>query len=305
MNQTNFDLDTKENNLGSSKEQFSNFLTGLGAYFSVVFMSVSSLIILIAIFSGPKTIAMAGLLLYLAISLLFLVSYSAITTRTVSASISYRLKQIIKRFIDVVLAAGLIFVLAPVFIVISIAIRMESPGPIIYKEKRVGQFGKLFDIYKFRTMKVAPSRQPVTRIGKFLRETKLNSMPMLINILIGEMSMVGPIQRPPEILEKTLDPEGKILTVKPGFIGLFQISVSTRKDLTTFDIDWKEVIRFDLEYVQNWSLALDLKNLVQNISRRVSGFSERLTQPRSGRASSGTLRGVHPIPDKVRRGHVL
>lgn len=247
MNQTSFDLDTNKNGPKFIGERISNLIKGLGAYFAGVLTNVS-LIIVIAMLIGWKALEMTGLLSYLAISILFLVFYSVVTTKTTNVSINYKIRQIVKRLLDVVIAALGIFFLMPLFILLSLAIRIESPGPILFRSKRVGQFGKPFDIYKFRTMYLAPTEQPITKVGKFLRRFHINELPTLVNVLSGEMSMVGPRPRHPENLDKLLDPEGKILLVKPGITGLWQVSKLSDKDL----------VSLDLKYIQDWSLVLDI-----------------------------------------------
>jgi lipopolysaccharide/colanic/teichoic acid biosynthesis glycosyltransferase len=260
MNQTKYNLDDDRNGSKFLKERTSNFIKGLGAYFAGVLTNISFMILL-ALSLDWKAYEATGLLSYLTISLLYLVLYSTVTTRTETSSISYRLMQILKRFFDVILAALSIFLLMPLLILLSVAIRIDSPGPILFRSKRIGQFGKSFDIYKFRTMHLAPSEQPVTRVGKFLRRFSLNELPLLINVLNGELSLVGPRPRSPQSLDTTLDHEGKILSVRPGITGLWQVSISSSNEKFSF----KDAIRLDLQYIHNWSLALDIRILFKTL----------------------------------------
>jgi lipopolysaccharide/colanic/teichoic acid biosynthesis glycosyltransferase len=250
MKQTSSDFNTNENESKIVGAQISNFTKGLGAYFAGLITNIS-LVIVFAIFADGKAHEIAGLLFYLAVSFLLLVLYSAATTRTVSTSISYKLRQIIKRLIDVISAALGIFFLTPLFILLSLAIRIESPGPILYRSKRIGQFRTPFEMYKFRTMYLAATERPITKVGNFLRQTRLNELPQLWNVLVGEMSLVGPSPRQPDDLDETLDSEGKILEVRPGITGLSEISRELDKDQ----------IALDLQYIQDWSLILDMKIL--------------------------------------------
>ena len=250
MNQTKFETETKGSRWEFYREKTSNFIKGLGAYFAVVLTNIS-LIILIAIVFGEHSLEINGLLPYLFISTLLLVCYSVATTKTVNASILYKIQQIIKRFFDVVMAAFEIFLSMPIMILLAIAIKIESPGQILFRSKRVGQFGTLFDAYKFRTMYIVPKEKPITRVGYFLRRFSLNELPMLINVVNGELSLIGPWPRLPENLAENLDKDCKILTVRPGLTGLWQIS----------NTSFQQLVELDLKYIENWSLLLDLNIL--------------------------------------------
>jgi exopolysaccharide biosynthesis polyprenyl glycosylphosphotransferase len=178
-------------------------------------------------------------------------------------------------------AAGLALVFfAPLMLFIAVAIKLSDGGPALFKQTRVGKNGKTFQIYKFRTMVVDAEqrladlqdmnefdgvlfkirRDPrITPIGARLRKWSLDELPQLFNILLGEMSLVGP--RPPLPAEAALyaDHVRRRLAVRPGLTGLWQIS--GRSDLT-----WDESVRLDIRYVENWSLALDLQILWKTFS---------------------------------------
>lgn len=250
--QINFDEATI--NIGIYRKKIRLFITGLGAYFAVVLTNVL-LLIALALFVINKQGEIHKLLLYSIISVIYLVFYSAVTTKIVFGSISYKVRQIIKRLFDIIITALLLFFILPLFLLISIAIKMDSAGPVFYRSKRVGQFGRIFDSYKFRTTKISPSETTVTRTGKFLLRFSFEQLPLLYNVLEGELSLVGPRSRWPQDIMATIDAEKKILGVKPGMTGLWQISRSPSS----------EAINYDLEYIENWSLLLDIKIMVKTI----------------------------------------
>jgi exopolysaccharide biosynthesis polyprenyl glycosylphosphotransferase len=185
----------------------------------------------------------------------------------------------LKRICDVVIAGFLLLVTAPLFLVIAILLKLESKGPVFYRSHRVGKKGRIFTFYKFRTMvkgadglktnleennernsvlfKVAKDPR-ITRVGRMLRKFSLDEVPQLINVLKGDMSLVGP--RPPlpsEFKQYRLD-HLRRLDVVPGITGLWQITC--RQD-PSFD----NYIALDLEYIENWSLGLDFKILLRTI----------------------------------------
>lgn len=182
-------------------------------------------------------------------------------------------KRLLKGAMDRVLAACTLLVLAPVLLLIALAVRLDSPGPVLFRQVRVGRDGAVFTMLKFRTMvadaealraellernqnadgllfKIADDPR-ITRVGRLLRRLSLDELPQLFNVLSGRMSLVGP--RPPLPSEVALydDSVRRRLLVKPGLTGLWQ--VSGRSDLT-----WDESVRLDLRYVENWSFLLDL-----------------------------------------------
>jgi len=194
-------------------------------------------------------------------------------------------RQILKDLFDRCAAGLALVVFAPLMLFIAVAIRLSDGGPALFKQTRVGKNGKTFQIYKFRTMVVDAEqrlaelqdlnefdgvlfkmrRDPrVTAVGARLRKWSLDELPQLFNILLGEMSLVGP--RPPLPAEAALyaDHVRRRLAVRPGLTGLWQIS--GRSDLT-----WDESVRLDIRYVENWSLALDLQILWKTFSVLVRG----------------------------------
>lgn len=203
----------------------------------------------------------------------------AATIRVVPARLPGRVALAVKRLMDIAGSATALFLLAPICVAITIAIRCESRGPAIYSSRRVGHTGRLFSFYKFRSMVVdAESRLEelrgrnerkgllfkisddprVTRVGRFLRTYSLDEIPQFYNVLRGEMSLVGP--RPPllsEVEHYTLDCARR-LEVKPGITGLWQV-------LSRRDPSWENYVALDLRYIDHWSLWLDVKILFLTI----------------------------------------
>jgi exopolysaccharide biosynthesis polyprenyl glycosylphosphotransferase len=192
---------------------------------------------------------------------------------------------ILRRIFDFGGSLGLIVIFAPVFLLITLLIRLDSPGPIIYRQVRCGRNGRRFTFYKFRSMvQRAAERQSdlarynemngpvfkmkrdprVTRVGRFLRKTSLDELPQLINVLRGEMSFVGPRPPLPEEVEKYEGWQRRRLSMKPGITGLWQVRGRNR-------IDFDQWMKLDLEYIDNWSLWLDFKILLKTIPVVLSG----------------------------------
>lgn len=190
-------------------------------------------------------------------------SIPAIDLRHSANRLEYR---ILKRIFDFVLATIGTVVLLPVFLIIIIAIRLDSKGPAIFVHKRVGKNGTLFAMYKFRTMRIntpAAAEAPrentdprITRVGKFLRKTSLDELPQLWNVVIGDMSLVGPRPEMPFLVAKYNSWQKRRLDVKPGITGLWQIL--GRKDLPL-----SENLEYDFYYMKNASFLLDLVILLK------------------------------------------
>jgi len=185
-------------------------------------------------------------------------------------------KRWVKATIDRIGAAIGLLVLAPLFLVVTVLIRMSDRGPAFYRQYRIGMNGQRFQVFKFRSMytdadqRLAELRAAndadgllfklkadprVTRIGSILRRTAIDELPQLINVLMGQMSLVGP--RPLAVLDT--DFQGDVrrrLLVKPGITGLWQIGER---------LNWEDAVRLDLDYVENWSLSLDLTILFRTV----------------------------------------
>jgi lipopolysaccharide/colanic/teichoic acid biosynthesis glycosyltransferase len=188
-----------------------------------------------------------------------------------------------KRTLDVLVAAVLLVLLLPVLLTVAILVRLSTPGPVLFRQQRVGQEGKQFSFYKFRTMYygaddsphrayyqqlMAGAAQPqgrsfkleddprVTPIGRILRRYSIDEFPQFFNVLRGDMSLVGP--RPPIPYEVELygDRELKRLAVRPGITGLWQVSGRA-------NLDFQQMIDLDLAYISGWSLLSDLRILLR------------------------------------------
>ncbi|HEY0700855.1 MAG TPA: sugar transferase, partial [Micromonospora sp.] len=181
-------------------------------------------------------------------------------------------RKIVKGFVDRFLAFAILTLALPVMAVLALLIKLDSRGPVIFRQIRVGRSGREFGVYKFRTMVVNADQllaelaernetdglmfkmredPRVTRVGRLLRRWSLDELPQLFNVLFGHMSLVGP--RPPlpsEVAHYDGDVARRLL-VKPGMTGLWQVSGRS-------DLSWEDGIRLDLYYVENWSLAADL-----------------------------------------------
>jgi undecaprenyl phosphate N,N'-diacetylbacillosamine 1-phosphate transferase len=175
-------------------------------------------------------------------------------------------KNVIKRVCDLILALLLLVLAFIPMIIVAICIKIEDGGPIIYKSKRVGKNCKVFNVYKFRSMKVdrqelhsnLSHEQMVTKVGKVIRKTSLDELPQLINILKGEMSFIGPRPWIPEYYEWFTDEQKRRSNVLPGFSGLAQ--VKGRNGISIF-----KKIEYDLYYVEHISMWLDIKIVFETI----------------------------------------
>jgi exopolysaccharide biosynthesis polyprenyl glycosylphosphotransferase len=190
---------------------------------------------------------------------------------------------VLKRTVDVVLSAAAIVLLAPVGLAITLAIRYETRGPAIFKQKRLGLGGRSFRLWKYRSMradaeevlkadpflhrryvendyKLPPDEDPrVTRVGRFLRRTSLDELPQLFNVLLGDMSLVGPRPVVPAEIEHYGDDARVFLAVKPGLTGHWQVNGRS-------NVPYPERAQFDIDYINNWSLGKDLAILASTAS---------------------------------------
>jgi exopolysaccharide biosynthesis polyprenyl glycosylphosphotransferase len=188
--------------------------------------------------------------------------------------------QVVKDLFDRCAAAFVLLAFSPLMLTIAVAIRLSDGGPALFAQTRVGKAGEPFKIYKFRTMvvdaeaRLAELREKnqadgvlfkirndprITAIGARLRRWSLDELPQLINVLRGEMSLVGPRPALPEEAAKYADHVRRRLVVKPGITGMWQ--VNGRSDLSS-----EETVRLDLRYIENWSFALDLQILWKTAS---------------------------------------
>ena len=159
-----------------------------------------------------------------------------------------------------------LLVLWPLFIVIAVLIKLEDKGPVFYMQRRTGKDGKVFEMYKFRSMNVVPRGEEmtiphdkrVTKIGKFLRKTSIDELPQFINVLVGDMSFIGPRPWITDYYDNFTLEQKKRCEVKPGIIGLAQ--AKGRNGLTIF-----EKINYDIQYVNNISFNMDMKILFESV----------------------------------------
>src|SRR3989338_4477187 len=176
----------------------------------------------------------------------------------------------LKKIIDFIAALTALIALSPLFLFIAVLIKLDSKGPVFFKQERLGKNGKLFKIWKFRTMienaeniglglASAENDFRITKFGKFLRERTLDELPQLINIIKGEMSLVGPRPLPPEYKNKDSSSNEllwqKRLSIKQGLISLVDIKGRGH-------VPWEKGLKYDAWYVDNRSLWLDFKILI-------------------------------------------
>ncbi|MGA3131258.1 MAG: exopolysaccharide biosynthesis polyprenyl glycosylphosphotransferase [Terracidiphilus sp.] len=183
--------------------------------------------------------------------------------------------RVSKRVLDIVCSVVLIALSAPIWALLAALIRMESKGPIFFRQTRVGQHGKPFEIFKFRSMKVdAPkyARSPdegsdprITRIGRLLRKTSMDEVPQLINVLKGDMSLVGPRPEMPFITEEYGPLEATRLAVPQGITGFWQLSADRRYAI-------HQSIEYDLYYIQNRTVLLDIAVLLHTLLFAAKGI---------------------------------
>jgi exopolysaccharide biosynthesis polyprenyl glycosylphosphotransferase len=190
-----------------------------------------------------------------------------------------RLSRACKRALDIAGSGGLLLVLSPLMAVVAAAIKLDSPGPVLFRQRRPGQGGKLFTVYKFRSMRAdagvevgadgAIVKQKgdarVTRTGRFIRRFSLDEAPQLFNVLRGDMSLVGP--RPLLLVEHDALTEAwqsRRADLRPGLTGPWQISGRSQ-------IDLEERVRLDYQYVSGWSLARDVEILIATLPAVLSG----------------------------------
>ncbi len=192
---------------------------------------------------------------------------------------------LVKRVIDVFVSAVLLILFSPLIAGIAVAIKLTSPGPVIFTQRRCGLNGRVFDFYKFRSMYIDAEKRAdelresnevdgpvfkmkrdprVTPVGRFLRRTSLDELPQLWNVLKGDMSIVGPRPPLPEEVEKYERWQRRRLSMKPGITCIWQVSGRSR-------IGFQEWMKLDLQYIDNWSIWLDLKIIFKTIPAVLSG----------------------------------
>lgn len=204
-------------------------------------------------------------------------TYPLITYHTVTLN-TY--EQLVKRLMDIFVSLVGIIITSPIMLVTAIAIKLDSNGPVLFKQKRVGQNGRTFEIYKFRSMCVDAEEKKeellsknemdgfmfkikddprVTKVGRFIRKTSIDELPQFFNVLKGDMSVVG--TRPPTLDEVSQykREQWRRISIKPGITGMWQIS--GRSNIT----DFNEVVELDLKYIDNWSILTDVQIILKTV----------------------------------------
>jgi lipopolysaccharide/colanic/teichoic acid biosynthesis glycosyltransferase len=195
----------------------------------------------------------------------------------------------IKRILDITVALIGLIILAPILVAIAILIKLDSPGPVFFKGKRTGQHGKTFYILKFRSMVPdAPQKGPaitskedprITRIGRVLRKTKLDELSSLVNVLKGEMSLVGPRPEDPRYVALYTPVQQQVLAVRPGITSPASLHYRDEETLLSGD-DWEATYRerilpyklaLDLAYLQQRTVWTDLTLILKTIAKVIRG----------------------------------
>lgn len=187
--------------------------------------------------------------------------------------------RVCKRIFDIIASVIGLIILSPVFLIVAVAIKLDDGGPVFYDQIRVGRNGKKFKMFKFRSMRVNAEDEieklqkhsevdgamfkmrndpRVTRVGRFIRKTSIDEFPQLINVLIGQMSIVGPRPPLPREVKNYTEYDKQRLYVKPGCTGLWQVTARN-------SVGFQEMVNIDLDYIQNRSIWLDLKIIFKTI----------------------------------------
>jgi lipopolysaccharide/colanic/teichoic acid biosynthesis glycosyltransferase len=193
---------------------------------------------------------------------------------TVNPAERMYLYERLKRLSDVLLGVTALVVLSPLFALIALGIYLNSGGPIFFKQQRVGKDGQIFEMYKFRSMRVDAAKYEfspttvkdsrITRIGQILRKTSLDELPQLVNVILGDMSLVGPRPEMPFIVEKYGPQELQRLSVVPGITGMWQLSADRAYLI-------HENLQYDLYYIRHRGLFMDYAILIHTAIFAVKG----------------------------------
>jgi lipopolysaccharide/colanic/teichoic acid biosynthesis glycosyltransferase len=187
----------------------------------------------------------------------------------------------LKRLLDIIISAMGLLIFSPFLLAIALVIRISSPGPALFIQERIGKNGKSFRMYKFRSMVMGSESRTlgkyihrnegnITPVGRFLRRWALDELPQLINVIRGEMSIVGPRPTLSYQVEKYNERQRKRLLMKPGLTGWAQVNGRNK-------LSWPERIELDVWYVENWSILLDMKIMLMTIPallRKEFAFAE-------------------------------
>ena len=224
-----------------------------------------------------------------------------------------RWQRLVKRALDLVLGSVALILCLPVIALVAVAVAVDSTGPVIYGAKRIGRGGKPFTMWKFRSMARGADRLGpavtgaydfrITRVGAFLRRTKLDELPQLVNVLAGQMSLVGPRPEAPTYVERWTGAERAILNVRPGITGPTQITYIDEEEHLEGDPDAGYVgelmhakLAIDLDYVRRFSLRRDLAILWRTFLGILSAGERRTNRPRRRYTLGERLRSARPGP---------
>jgi lipopolysaccharide/colanic/teichoic acid biosynthesis glycosyltransferase len=192
----------------------------------------------------------------------------------------------VNRLLDLLVAALLLAIAAPLLAIAALLIKLESRGPVVYRQRRVGMHGEPFELWKLRTMVPGAERMGagiyvlegdprITRVGRLLRRFSLDELPNLVNVLRGEMAVVGPRPTVQEQVDRYTDRQRRRLEVKPGITGWAQVNGRT-------SLPWPERIELDVWYVEHRSLRLDVRILARTARLLASGHGLYSEEPRQG-----------------------
>ena len=195
-----------------------------------------------------------------------------------------KINQIIKRIFDFVVSLLGVIILSPIFIIVSIAIKMDSKGDILFLQKRVGRYGKEFNIYKFRTMVTDAEKlgkqitvgndSRITKVGAFLRKFKIDELPQLFNVLKGDMSLVGPRPEVPKYVNLYNEEQKKVLNVRPGITDMASLRYKDENEILGkvdnpeeyyINVIMKDKLSLNLEYIEKSNVFFDIYLIVKTI----------------------------------------
>lgn len=195
-----------------------------------------------------------------------------------------KLNQVVKRVFDFLLSLFGIIILSPIFIIVSIAIKLDSKGSILFLQKRVGRYGKEFNIYKFRTMVTDAEKlgkqitvgkdNRITKVGAFLRKFKIDELPQLFNVVKGDMSLVGPRPEVPKYVALYNEEQKKVLDVRPGITDIASLRYKDENDILGkvdnpeeyyINVIMKDKLNLNLEYIEKGNVFFDIYLIFKTI----------------------------------------
>ena len=201
-----------------------------------------------------------------------------------------KLQLILKRAMDVVISGGALLVLWPVLLIVALLIKIDDPGPVFYRQVRVGKDGKEFRIFKFRTMVVDADKKGlaitvgrdnrITRMGRFLRKTKLDELAQLLNVFLGDMSFVGPRPEVPKYVNMYTPYQRQVLLVRPGITDYASIAYRNENDMLAgsedpermyIDVIMPDKIELNMKYLREISPLADIKLIFGTIAAVIKG----------------------------------